>query len=444
MVKSWRKSAIFLFLVFFGAQTPAHAATLSPQERVALQAELAQVEADQKQAAADLSSAQAKSASLSSDIAVLTAKIKKAQLNIKAKNLLIKSLGEDITEKQEHIDDLSSHISKGKESIAVILRKTNEIDQYSLPEVLLSQASIANFFENVDQFESVQSSLKSTFERLRADQASTTAEKSALTARKNAELDARHAIEVEKANIESDEKQKQQLLSLSKGNEKAYTKVIADKQARASQIRAALFQLAGGQKIPFGTALQYANAASLKSGVRPAFILAVLTQESALGANVGNCYLSNPATGDGVNTKNGNFTSKVMNPSRDVPIFMSLVGDLGYDPYKTIVSCPQSVGWGGAMGPAQFIASTWNLLKKRITSALGISSSPDPWNPEHAFMASGLLLADLGASVGGYSAERTAGCRYFGGGYRCTSVTSSYGNSVAAKADAIQQTINQL
>ena len=49
--------------------------------------------------------------------------------------------------------------------------------------------------------------------------------------------------------------------------------------------------------------------------------------------------------------------------------FYKLQPLLGRDPYNTPVSCWIPImlvefqsDWGGAMGPAQFIASTWNLF----------------------------------------------------------------------------------
>ncbi|MFA6295036.1 MAG: hypothetical protein WC666_01275 [Candidatus Paceibacterota bacterium] len=418
----------------------------TPQEKAQCQAALDQVNNELAEAQKDLANAQAKSSSLTNDIATLSAKIKAAQLDIKAKNLLIQTLGNNITQKQSEIEALDARINRGKETISIILRKTYEINSYSLPEVILSQSSITGFFEDLDDFESIQESLKSTFEQIRSDKAATDAEKTALTKRKNAAVDARYAIQQQQKNIEANQAEQKKLLSISKNNEKAYSSLAAEKATRAAQIRAALFPLAGGQKIQFGQALQYANEAGQKTGVRPAFILAVLTQESALGANVGNCYLSNTSTGEGIKVSTSQSVYKVMNPTRDVPIFINIVQRLGYDPMKTVVSCPQSVGWGGAMGPAQFIASTWTLFESRIASALGLGSSPpNPWNPGHAFMASALYLGDLGASNGGYTAERNAACRYFSGS-SCSksSLIASYGNSVVSKADSIQQTINQL
>ncbi len=420
----------------------AHAQALTPQQKAQLQAELAQVEAEQKQAEKDLSSAQGQSASLQKDISVLSAKIKVAQLNIKAKNLLIESLGKDIKNKEVYIDKLTDRIDRGRDTLAAIMRKTNEVGSYSLPEVILSQSSVTGFFNDIDSFQSVQEGMKKTFEQIRSDKTETEAEKDTLDKRKNAETDARYTIQQEEKSIKANEVEKQRLLGVSKGNEKAYSAVLADKRARAAEIRAALFQLRDANPIPFGDALKYAQAAALKTGVRPAFVLAILTQESALGANVGSCYLTDQSTGAGISKKTGKIFPNVMKPGRDVEPFLDIVKKLGGDPYKQVVSCPQSVGWGGAMGPAQFIASTWVLFEDRIASSLGISGIPDPWNPSHAFMASSIYLGDLGASKGTYSSERNAACRYYSG-KTCSASTlvATYGNQVIMKADNIQRTM---
>ena len=419
----------------------------SDQRKVRLTAIYNECNAEYQAAQAQLVTAQAQSSSLTNDIAVLGAKIKAAPLQIKTKNLLIQTLGTNITQKQNHIDDLESRIDSGKATLAAIMRKTNEIDAYSFPEVALSQTTVAGFFQDLDTFQSVQTSLKTVFEQLRSDQASTTAEKDALTARQNTEMDARYVIQQQQKNIESDQKAQKQLLAISKDNEKAYSSLAAQKASQAAKIRAALFPLAGGVKIPFGQALTYAQAASAKTGVRPAFLLAILTNESALGANVGQCYLSNMSTGDGINVNTGSFSPNVMKPSRDIPPFLDITKALGFDPLKTVVSCQQASvgGWGGAMGPAQFIPSTWVLFTDRLRSALGIADEPNPWNPAHAFMASALYLDDLGAGNGGSTAEKNAACKYYSGSSCSKSrAIASYGTNTINQANTIQQNINQL
>jgi len=230
-------------------------------------------------------------------------------------------------------------------------------------------------------------------------------------------------------------------LSVSKESESAYGQLVTEKKQKAAQIRAALFNLAGTNAISFGDALSYANTVYNITGVPQAFLLAILTQETGIGKNDGTCYLTNPSDGSGVNAKNGDIVSNVMKPSRDVQPFLAIIQSLGLD-YKSMqVSCPQSIGYGGAMGPAQFIASTWTLLISRLETALGISTAPNPWHPLDAFMASGLYLSDLGADSPSYTAQKNAACKYYSG-HSCGVVSgaTSYGNSVMSLANSIQTT----
>jgi len=437
-------------VVFLIVPTLTHAQTSdipqcnTPAEKIACQNELNQVLADEAVAQQQLNSAQGQSASLSQAIAVLTAKIKTSQLDIKAKNILIQTLGNDIQDKSNHIAVLQTNIDKGKQTLSDLLRKTREIDAYSLPEVLLSESTVAGFFKDVDSFDSLQQSLQTTFYTLRSDQASTSVEKDALTVRQNKEMDAKYSIQQQEKAIASDQAQQKQLLSISKGNEKSYSTVVAQKATKAAQIRAALFPLAGSKAIPFGDALGYANTVYKTLGVPQAFLLAILKQETNIGGNVGTCYLTNPGDGSGINTKTSQSISNVMKPSRDVQPFLSITSSLGYDYKTTVVSCPQSIGYGGGMGPAQFIASTWMLMKTRIASALGIDV-PNPWRPQDAFMAAGIYLSDLGADSSSYTAQKNAACKYYSGGSCKTSNGSSaYGNSVIALAASLQQDINAL
>ncbi len=437
------------FLALASLPLSAQAQSLTPQEKARLEQELAQVEAEQKKVEADLAATQAQSSSLQRDISILDQKIKAAQLNIRAKTLKIETLGNDIKQKERHIGALEDRIGRGKETLAQIMRKTNETSSYTLPEMLLSQATLTGFLEDIDSFESVQTGLKDTFEQIRDDKSETQAERDVLDKRRNAEIDARYTIEQEKKNIEVDEREKQRLLSISRSNEAAYSADLVKKRAKAAQIRAQLFPLRGAEPIPFGDAYRYAVAAYQKTGVRPAFLLGIFAQESSLdtsdatfGKHVGSCYLTDTQTGAGVRASTRTPIADVMKPSRDVAPFLEIVNALGGDPFTTLISCPLSTGYGGAMGPAQFIPSTWMLVKDRLARLLNISGMPNPWSPAHAFMASAMYLSDLGASAGTYTAERNAACKYYSGvscGLRTGN--TSYGNSVMANAERIQRTM---
>src|SRR3990167_4985067 len=229
------------------------------------------------------------SASFATDIAALTAKINAAQANIKGKNIAINNLTKDIATKQSEISVLDTRIGQGKRAIADILRKTNDINSYSLVEAMLSYKNLSEFFVDIDTYASTERALASLFAELRTIRTLTESEKATLDKKREAEAAARAAMEAAKKEVEIDQAEKKTLLAINKTKEKTYEQVVADKQAKAAQIRAVLFPLRDIEPIEFGVALKYAEAASAKTGVKAALILAILKQETNLGANVGTC-----------------------------------------------------------------------------------------------------------------------------------------------------------
>jgi membrane-bound lytic murein transglycosylase B len=289
---------------------------------------------------------------------------------------------------------LEQKINRGKESLAAIIRSANEIDSYSLPEAVLSNKDLSEFFADIDSYESIKKSLYKQFDQIRALQNKTDEERKILDEKRTAEADTKARIEQEKRQVEINEKEKQRLIQINRTQEKSYEQVIAEKEKRAAQIRAALFALRDSEGIKFSDALNYATLASKKTGVRPALILAILTQESDLGKNQGSCLVNNIDTGDGAGKNTGTLFEQVMKSPRDTVPFKSIAERLGKDWKMTPVSCPpgtkwtSSRGYGGGMGPSQFIPSTWELFKERLGSSLGINGdSVNPWNPEHAVLA---------------------------------------------------------
>lgn len=425
-------------LAFHGVR----AQELTPAERAQLEAEYDQL---QKEIAAQqkiLDETRAKKNTLKGDVTSLDAQIKQAQAQIDAKNIAIRQLAAQIASKNKVIGQLSDRIARGKESLASMLRQESQIDDYSVIEVALGAQNVSDFFSDVDSFASIEEDLQALFSDIQTAKVQTESEKAALTTTQNKVTDAKYEVQTKQKQISTDKTQKQQLLAITTNQEAQYQKVLAERQAKAAAIRAALFPLRDASAIKFEDALEYAKKASAKTGVRPAFILAILTQESNLGANVGQCYLTDDTTGAGVGKNTGTPFANVMKPGRDVAPFLSLASRLGFDPHHQVVSCPQSIGYGGAMGPAQFIPSTWSSYESRIAATTG-HAVPNPWAAEDAIAAMSVYLADLGASAGGYTAEHTAAAKYYaGGGWATTG--QGYGNSVMAHAQRIQANVDFL
>lgn len=455
--KVWAGASFFVLAIIFGFFYPVFTVFADPAADAAqakLQAEYDELQKDITKWQGILNDTKAKSTGLQGDIKYLDAKIKEAQLTIQAKNIAIQKLGGQISDKNKKINDLNEKIVKGKTSLAQILRKTNAIDSYSLAQIMLDNKNLSDFYKDLDTFSIVQKAMHDHFVMIDQTKTSVEIEKKQLDEKKNQEADAKHEVEVKKTTITQSKVEKNQLLTVTKGQEAAYQTVLAEKQAKAAKIRAALFRLRDSQGISFGDALQYANAASAKTGVRPALILAILTQESDLGKNQGSCLVTNIDTGDGAGKNTGTPFEKVMKSPRDTVPFKNITARLGLDWKMQAVSCPPGYTWtanrgyGGGMGPSQFIPSTWELFKTRLGVLVGKSAEQvDPWNPQDAFMATGLYMSDLGASGGSFTSERNAACKYYSGsscqpGRKPANVF--YGDQVMQNADSIQNNIDFL
>lgn len=431
---------LFGLVIFASSHGVLMAQTVSEEE---LKKQLEEIEAEILIQGKILKSTQTESASIQRDISILNAKIKKEQLNIKAKNIKISGLSKDISSKSKDIESLEQKIERSKDSISSLLRKADQVDKSSMIEVVLSDSDLSQFFIDIDSFDSIKRSLRLLLNDVRETKDLTEKEKEHLTVKKDQETDARMVIEAEKRRVEKNESEKKKLLSINKKQEKEYTEILKERESKAAKIRTALFALRDSVAIPFGKALEYANLAAAKTGIKPAFLLAILTQESNLGQNVGSCYLKNSDTGESISMKNGKVFSNGMKPSRDVGPFMEITKSVGRDPFSTPVSCPQAGvdGWGGAMGPSQFIPSTWQLFKSRIASIVG-KTIPNPWEPKDAIIASAIYLSDLGADSGSYSAQKNAACKYYSG-KSCgqSKWATTYGSQVMAKAQNIQESM---
>lgn len=409
------------------------------ERKARLEAELAGYEAEIKEKEAELAKQKQQTGSIQRDVSILTTEIAQAKLKIKSRTLTIDKLSKDISLKNQSISSLDSKLDREKKSLAQLLRKTNESEQTTLYHFLLSQGDISDLYGEIDQYQTIQEAVQKSLAEVRGIKDQTEEEKRSLETVKNKELDTKAELEASKRKVEKSESEKKTLLSASKQKEAGYNQILADRRKKAASIRAALFSLRDSAAIPFGTAYDLALAAEAKTGVRSAFILAILTQESALGKNVGSCVISDLSSGQtkGVNT--GTIFKNGIHPTRDLPTLQKILGELGRDPLTTKVSCPQSIGYGGAMGPSQFIPSTWIMYASKIAAAFSTAVA-DPWNPRDAIMASALFLKDLGANAQTYSAERDAACRYYSGrSCSLSTYATSYGNSVMGKATSIQE-----
>ncbi|HWP61509.1 MAG TPA: lytic murein transglycosylase [Candidatus Paceibacterota bacterium] len=392
-----------------------------------LQAELDQINAQIAQNQTKLAAQQKQRTSLETEVEILDSQIAEAQLEIKQRDLTIQQLKAGIAQKQSGIASLDVKVAAGEASLAQIIRETNQMDETTLAERVLG-GTIEDLFSEADDFDTIKKALGDAFTQMASTRDDLSARKAALQSQ-NDEQSQLLQLQVAQQNaLKSTQQQKENLVTAAKGQEAVYQQIIASQQQTAAQIKSQLFALNNASHTTsFGDMYQYAQEASVATGVEPAFILAILTEESNLGQNVGNCtYLS------------------AMSPKRDLPVYLQIMSQLGLDPNSEKVSCAQSYGsYGGAMGPAQFIPSTWQLYQARIAQASG-QNPPNPWDPRTATFATAIYMSDLGADVQTADAERRAALRYLAGSHWQNPAYAFYGEAVMNYTAKYQQNIQVL
>jgi len=401
---------------------------------------------DQQSAAIakDLSKTQQQKDTLQNQISKLKKQISSLEYQIKQGTIIVKNLNVQISDTQVSIDKTEVKINDARNKIKDILRSVYKEDKKD-PIIILLEGNLSDFFSNLTYLENLNSKISDLL-------ASTQSLKSYLENQKDKQEKEKTQLQktiqiqnLQKQQNEANRMEQQKYLTLT---EVQYQQQLKDKQdadKKASAIKSRIFELIGVSKAPtFEEAFNIAKYVSGITGVRPAFLLAILTQESNLGKNVGQCYVTDFNTGNGTNLQ-GSPKQRVMNP-KTISSFVSLTESLEMDPKKTPVSCwiplytrnGVPYGWGGAMGPAQFIASTWAIYENEATNILG--KKANPWHIKDAFLTSGLLLRDNGA----VSSEFNAAAQYYCGGNYTRYECRAYANSVLKYATQYESDIKAI
>ncbi|KKU93190.1 MAG: hypothetical protein A3E08_00260 [Candidatus Wildermuthbacteria bacterium RIFCSPHIGHO2_12_FULL_49_13] len=435
--------AAFGLSFFLSGNFGATAQSSAEQERAQLEAQLKELEAQITAIENDITKTQQEKDTLTNRISILRNQIRRLDLQIEQSNILIGDLRLQIGDTSASIERISAEIEQTKDQMAEVLRHVYQENQKSQVEILLTSATLSDFFTNMAALASLNVRLDELLSNMVELQDSLNKQHMALESEKEAEESFVKIQFLQKQESQGLQAQTQQLLQQTQGKEAEYQRLLADTQRQAQEIRSRIFELIGVPEAPtFGEAVEIAKWAGAQAGVRPALLLAILTQESNLGKNVGQCYIADTASGASVGIRSGTRFTNGMHRTRDLPPFLAITQELGRDPLATPVSCPIPGvgGYGGAMGPAQFIPSTWMLYKGRLDGIVG--KTADPWNIRDAFLASALYLSDSGATTQSYNAEWCAAQRYFSG--RCSTTYRFYGDSVMNLAARYEQDIKTL
>lgn len=407
----------------------------SAAERAKLEKELAELERQIAENESTIAEYQKQGKTLTKEIASLNAQINKSNLQIKAITLTLSKLDGEIAVTQKDIQKTQSKLDANREALTRLVRRLYENDRAGLVAILLKSNKLSDFFGDVNNLMTAQDAISESVSQITDLKDQLVQKKDNLSDKRSDAVALKRAQDAQKAAADRAKQQKNQVLAETKGQEAKFQAILKETKKSAAEIRKRIFQFFGGGEMSFDQAYQLAKMAEQATGVRASFTLAILDKESALGQNVGRC---------GYET--------AMHPTRDIPIFLALVASLKEagtaPPEPILVSCANRDGaYGGAMGPAQFIPSTWKLYAARIAEITGHNPA-SPWHNGDAIMGTALYLKDASRGCDSiYSKqadiERCAAAKYYAGG-RWRSHLWGYGDRVATKARQFQADIDVL
>ncbi len=420
--------AILLFVFYFfisGKIININAQISTNDLKAGLIKQQKEIESQIQKAYSQIKKLKQKKVTLKREVNILNNQIKAILLEIKKTRLSIQEIDERIYQKNREIEKIQKKIDHHRDNLAHYLRVDYQLNRKSLIEILLEQNSLSGFFENINSIELINQEILNNLEKIKESKKSLANEKKELISREEELSQVRLLQEIQRKSVVNIRQKKEKLLRETGGKEKNFYQLIKKKKKDIEAIKRQLFILSGTTSINFGDAFKIAQFVSYKTGIRPSFLLAVLKQESQLGKFIG--------TG----------SWKVdMAPSQR-PTFLKICRELKLDPDRMPVSKRWRPGWGGAMGPAQFLPTTWLGYRERV-SKITNHPLPNPWDMEDAFAAAALKLSQCGANKKTYSSEKKAALMYFAGSHWNNPRFAFYGREVMQKAEEMENDIEAI
>lgn len=438
MKKNWLLFIALAALLSGGAPYPARSAP-DAEMQARLEQELKAIEARIADFEQQLAATKGEKQTLTNKIKQLKKEQAALQLKIKETAIRLKDIQKKLTKTEETIAATQLKRDRLKNEMGDLIRLLRQKDQELFIISLTAPRGLSDVFMQIKNYELLSLDINRLVQRTKAAERALDEQYAVYDGQKDDTKKLLTITNLQQSALAGKLMEQNDLLKVTQGQETAYQNMLQNNKRRAAQIRSRIYELLGvTTQINFGQAVSIAQWAAEKTGVPPAFLLAILTQESNLGKNVGTC------------NRPGDPPEKswkvIMKPDRDQGPFLSIMQELGRDPDGTPVSCPmhdkkgKQIGWGGAMGPAQFIPSTWVRYKNKA-AALSGKSQADPWDIRDAFAAAALLLKAGGADET-KNGQWKAAMRYFSGG--TNSRYRFYGDNVLALTAKYEQDIKDL
>ena len=405
--------------------------------------EIDEIEEKIKGFEAEIKAQQGKERTLKREIALYNNNIYKNELEIKQTKLSIEEAGIELEEIEKKIKEGEEKITRDRENLKNLIRLLYTYQQDSLLEILIFEDDISDFFNKVDAAESLKNEVFTTIIDLKNEKKELESKDKELHEQREGMGQLIQIRSGQNDSIAVLKVQKDELLEVTRGEEAQFNQLLEENKSILPSLKAQLYDLQSlGNKIKFEDAFSAAKHIGSVIGVRPAFLLGILKVESNLGKNTGSGTFENDMYGCYMRLskiysyREAHYIKRAEDEKR---AFYSIIDKLGLDPNSVKVSREPTYGCGGAMGPAQFIPTTWVAYEQRISDVIG-HYPPNPWNLADAMAAMAVKVSDIPGVVGGdYKAEYEAAGRYLGGRNWRSKNLFFYPNQVMLFADLYEE-----
>lgn len=436
-MKRFKFSVIIIIILVSNAWITNHAFSASQGVLSEIEEKSKQIQELEKQIQNlenQISKKRGESRTLENEVSQLDSRVKSIQLEIRKLQLSIGQMNDEITETNGKIKESEETIDKQKLALAQIIKVLSRNDNENLTQIIFKYDSISDFFSYLNNIQNTQDNLRISIQKIRNVKIELEETKEELSNKKFELERLRSFQEIERSSLNGAKKEKDRLLKETKGQESKFQKLIQQSKFDIEKIREQVTFLQQNG-ISVEDAVKFAQLAAIRVGIRPGFLLAILEVESEMGKRVGtgnwlddmyNCYLR---------------LRKPQRAETEKNAFFAIISKLGLDPNSVKVSREPNYGCGGAMGPAQFIPSTWLAYEGEVARLTG-HNPPNPWSIEDSFMASAIKLARGGANTKTAQGEIRASKSYISGNPNCSSsICKYYSNTVQRKADQIEASL---
>ncbi|HIP21410.1 MAG TPA: hypothetical protein EYG72_00360 [Candidatus Pacebacteria bacterium] len=236
----------------------------------------AEIDRDKK----DLKKKEGETKGVSYEILRLDKKIKLSQSFINKKTVQLKKLSRTIGENKADVKNLDRDIDKLKKSLKSLIYKKYQYKNYSTVDTFFSKKTISEFFQTMELMEFLEKKIFKEVKEVKIKKKDLEFLLGELEERGVLEKELISQKKEESKNIQKNKSYKTELLGILKKEVGSKRVSINSKTKTRQSILARKFTVASGDKVTFGEAYNIIRPYKSALGMDPAFVLAILFQES--------------------------------------------------------------------------------------------------------------------------------------------------------------------